>query len=127
MVESPTEGDAAEAREDQHRPHHVRPEHRELLRRLTLNDEHALELVAVARNPGREWLLDHRTRSLLRIAGVIAMDPEDTSLQTAVDHAYHATATDSEIVDTVLALVPVVGAKRIAATLPRLASMLDTY
>lgn len=120
-------GDATGAGDRQHRSEPVRPEHRELLRRLTLNDEHALELVATGRNPGLESLLDHRTRSLIRVAGVIALDPEDTSLQTAVDHAHLATATDSEIIDTVLAVVPVVGAKCIAATLPRLASVLDAY
>jgi 4-carboxymuconolactone decarboxylase len=96
-------------------------EHRELLRRLTLNDERALRH-AMASN---QQLLDDRTRALVRIAGLVALDAEIASLQLARDEVWRAGAGDEEIVDTVVAVAAIVGATRIASTIPRLAITLD--
>lgn len=120
---SPMRGDATHV--DVHHRGGLSPDHRRLLRRLTLNDEGALELVLTGHDPELESLIDGRTRSLVRMAGLVALDSEETSLQTAVDHAHGAGVSDEELVDTVLALDPVIGHRRTTSALPRLVSVID--
>jgi len=99
-------------------------EHRELVRRLTLNDEGALSDVMSGQNQGSKPLLDDRTRALVRFAGLVALDSETASLQAARDAAWAAGAGDEEIVDTVMAVAPIVGTTRVASIVPRLITIL---
>jgi 4-carboxymuconolactone decarboxylase len=99
-------------------------EHRELIRRLTLNDEQALSDVMSGRNPDAVTLLDERARALVRLAGLVALDSESASLQAARDAAWAAGVEDEEIVDAVVAVAPIVGTARIASIVPRLATIL---
>ena len=99
-------------------------EHRELLRRLTLNDEKTLRQVISGRNVGRQ-LLDDQTRALVKLAGLVALEAGIASLQVARDEVWATGAGDEEIVDTVLAVAPIVGTRRVASTAPRLAIALE--
>jgi alkylhydroperoxidase/carboxymuconolactone decarboxylase family protein YurZ len=101
-------------------------EHRELVRRLTLNDERVLSEVMSGESPGSAELLDERTRALVRFAGLIALDSETASLQAARDASWAAGAVDEEIVDTVVAVAPIVGTARVDSIVPRLSRILGS-
>jgi len=100
-------------------------EHRELLRRLTLSEEKTLLQVVSGRKVGKQTLLDPRTRALVKLAGLVALEAEIASLQVARDEIWATGAGDEEIVDTVLAVAPIVGASRVASTVPRLMIALE--
>lgn len=104
----------------------LKTEHRELLRRLTLNDQKVLWRVVAGRRIGRSRLLDDRTNALVKLAGLIALNAEIASLQVARDEAWLAGADDVEIVGTMIAVVPIVGPRRIASVAPRLALALES-
>jgi len=97
---------------------------RELLRRLTLNDEQALRDVMTGRTPGSDALLDDKNRALVKLAALVALDSETASLQVGVDVAHAAGAADEEIIETVLVIAPIVGTTRISSANPRLAAVL---
>jgi alkylhydroperoxidase/carboxymuconolactone decarboxylase family protein YurZ len=94
-------------------------DHCELLRRLTLNEEKVLKAVVSDRRR-KEMLLDERTRALVKLGGLIALDAEVPSLQVAREAIHAAGAGDREIVDTVEAVSPIVGSSRVSSTIPRL-------
>lgn len=98
----------------------MKSEHRELLRRLTLSDEVALTDVMAGRLPGSRILLEDRTRSLVRLAGLVALDAKTSSLQASIETALAAGASDEEVVEVVLVVAPIVGSSRISSVLPRL-------
>jgi alkylhydroperoxidase/carboxymuconolactone decarboxylase family protein YurZ len=93
--------------------------HRELMRRLALCDEGTLSKVMSGRIPG-EALLDHHTRALVRLAGLVALGSETASFQVARDEAWAAGADDEEILETVIVVAPFVGTTRIASIIPQL-------
>ena len=97
---------------------------RELLRRLTLNDETALRDVMTGRIPGSDTLLDDKNQALVRLAALVALDSDTASLQSGVDVAHAAGAADEEIIETVLVIAPIVGTARISSAHPRLAAVL---
>lgn len=99
---------------------------RELLRKLTLNDEKTLRLAVSGRKIGTRDLLDDRTRALVKFAGLVALDAQIASLQVARDEVWKTGAGDEAIIDTVMAVAHVVGATRIAAAVPRLVITLDS-
>jgi alkylhydroperoxidase/carboxymuconolactone decarboxylase family protein YurZ len=101
-------------------------EHRELVRRLTLNDEGALSEVMSGDSPGSAALLDDRTRALVRLAALVALDSEVASFQAARDAAWAVGVIDEEIVDTVVAVAPIVGSARIDSIVPRLSRILGS-
>lgn len=94
--------------------------HRELLRRLTLNDEKTLRQVVSGRKAGRPRLLDDRTNTLVKLAGLVALNAEITSIQVAREEALESGAGDEQIVATYLTVVPIVGTARIDSALSRL-------
>jgi 4-carboxymuconolactone decarboxylase len=100
-------------------------EHRELLRRLTLNDETALSVVMSGKTPSLKTLLDDKTRALVRVAGLVALDCETASLQVGWDAAWAAGSSDEEILETIIAVAPLVGTTRIASALPRVEAALN--
>jgi len=104
----------------------LRTEHRELLRRLTLNDEKTLRQVISGRKVGKRRLLDDRTQALVKLAGLVALDAEITSIQVVRDELWATGVDVEEIVDTVIAVAPIVGTARVASTIPRLAITLDS-
>jgi alkylhydroperoxidase/carboxymuconolactone decarboxylase family protein YurZ len=98
---------------------------RELLRRLTLNDETALSVVMSGKTPGWKTLLDDQTRALVRLAGLVALECENATFQVAWDTAWAAGVSDEEILETIIAVAPLVGTTRIASALSRVEAALD--
>jgi 4-carboxymuconolactone decarboxylase len=94
----------------------VNPDHEDLLRRLALNDEGALESLLGMRldDPGRTGL-DARMMALVRLAGLVALDAAPASYQWGVTAALAVGATDGEVVGVLAALGPVVGTTRVNA------------
>lgn len=101
-------------------------QHRELLRRLTLNDEKMLGHVVSGRKVGNRALLDDQTRALVKVAGLVALEAEISSLQVGRDEVWASGAGNEEIVDTVIAIAPIVGSTALASTIPRLTIALDS-
>lgn len=95
----------------------------ELLRRLTLSDEHVLSQVISGQTVERP-LLDEKTSALVRLAGQVAMEGNVASFQWAVDAALAAGAEDAEIVDVLLAIASIVGLARVNAATRTLATAL---
>ncbi len=76
------------------------------------------------RIPGPDVLLDDKNRALVKLAALVALDSKTKSLRSGVDVARAAGAADEEIIETVLAIAPIVGTTRISSAHPRLASVL---
>lgn len=102
------------------------PVQRELLRRLALNDEKALNDVISGSDPQPSEFLDDKTRALVRLAGVITVGPEETSLRAAVDLARGSGARDEEILGTVISIAPMVRGTSFSSTLPLLFSAMES-
>lgn len=96
---------------------------RELLRRLMLHDEHALNRVMSARAKAPA-VLDDKTAALVKVASLVALEAGDASYQCAVDAVHAAGAEDGEIIDVLLAIAPIVGVARVNAAAPTLAMAL---
>lgn len=103
----------------------MKSEHRELIRRLTLSDETTLADVMAGRSTQSKPLLDDRTRSLVRLAGLIALDARTTSLQAVAEAAFASGARDEEIVEVLAVVAPIVGTSRVNSVIPRLRRALE--
>jgi 4-carboxymuconolactone decarboxylase len=100
----------------------VNPDHEDLLRRLALNDERALEwLLSMRLDDPAPTGLDARTTALVRLAGLVALDAAPASYQWGVTAALAVGATDGEVVGVLAALAPVVGTARVNAAAPEFA------
>jgi len=96
---------------------------RELLRRLTLSDEHVLHQLMCEQKVERA-LLDEKTAALVRLAALVATEAKVASYQWAVDAALAAGADDVEIVDILPVVAPVVGLSRVNAAARALSTAL---
>ncbi|HEU4319664.1 MAG TPA: carboxymuconolactone decarboxylase family protein [Acidimicrobiia bacterium] len=103
----------------------MKSEQRQLLRRLTLSDDAALADVMSGRLSGETDLLDDKTRGLVRVAGLVALDAKDSLLSAVIETAFGAGANDEEIVEVMLAVAPIVGSSRISSVLPRVSRVLE--
>ena len=90
----------------------------EVLRLLTINDEHLGE-EGVTRVASAK--LDPKTVALVRIAALVAVGGAVPSYGTEVDAAVSAGATAAEIVEVLLDIVSVVGLPCVVAAAPNLA------
>ena len=92
----------------------------EMLRRVTINDER----LAGHRADGAELEvrhLDPKTLALVRLAALITIGGAVPSYGAQADVAVGAGATAAEIVDVLLAVIPVAGFPRVVAAAPKLA------
>jgi alkylhydroperoxidase/carboxymuconolactone decarboxylase family protein YurZ len=97
-------------------------DYRATLRRLALRDDRFIEqLLADERRSSFEPELDARSRALVQVGALIALDAGPPSYMSAADKALLAGASYEEIVDTLLAVLPVVGAARVVSAAPNLA------
>ena len=88
--------------------------HEEKLRRLSLNDtERVLRQPCVT--------LDARTRALLDVAVLVAIDGPPSAFETATSAAMAAGATEDELVEVLIAAAPTVGTAHVVAAAPKLA------
>jgi 4-carboxymuconolactone decarboxylase len=93
----------------------------EHLRRLALHDDALLEAIAVDGSSFATHVIDERTEALVRVAAMVAVDGASASFQRVVTYALAAGATSEEIVATLEAVTPLIGAVRIVACAPKLA------
>ena len=100
-------------------------EHRELIRRLTLSDEATLADVMAGRLGLGQQILDDRTRNLVRLAGLIALDAKTASLQATTEAAFATGAREEEIVEVLLVCAPILGTSRVNSVIPRLRRSLE--
>jgi len=102
-------------------------EARELLRRLAGHDERLLETVlAPARDSDGELAslaraLDRRTRLLVCLGALLAVDAPTTALRCAVELASTSGIDEDAILGALIACASVVGAAELVASAPRLA------
>jgi alkylhydroperoxidase/carboxymuconolactone decarboxylase family protein YurZ len=93
-----------------------------LLRRLALNDEESLGRVLVSgTSPLPVAVLDHKVEQLVHLGALLALGAATPSLRCAVDRAVAVGATESEIVEVLVAVGPAVGLARVVSAAPRLA------
>lgn len=87
------------------------------LRRFCINDPRLPE------DDGELWRsdLDARTRTLVRLAVLVAIDASEPSMHAAVDDAIATGVTTREVIGLLDGLVPLVGLPRVVAAAPRLA------
>jgi 4-carboxymuconolactone decarboxylase len=96
-----------------------------LLRRLALNDEESVGRVLVGDADGPPNAgLDPKLEVFAQLAALLALGGATTSLRAAVHRAADAGASESEIVEVLVAIGPVVGFARVVAAAPRLATAL---
>lgn len=99
---------------------------RELLRRLTADDQECARTVLALRpdhETGRfDVALTPQVRTLVRLAALVADDASTTSLRWAVELAWSAGIDDGEIVGVLIAIGREIGAPRVVDTAPRLAA-----
>jgi alkylhydroperoxidase/carboxymuconolactone decarboxylase family protein YurZ len=94
------------------------PEHlQRLLRLLTIGDEPTIQS---ALHGTEVATLDHKTSALVTIAALVATEADSPSYQSAVDHAHVAGAKDEEILQTLVAVAPLVGSARMASAVSEL-------
>ena len=96
-------------------------DHRKHLRRLALHDDALLEAIAVEGGSFGTSVIDERTEALARVAAMVAVDGASASFQRVVTYALAAGATSDEIVATLEAVTPVIGAARTVGCAPKLA------
>jgi alkylhydroperoxidase/carboxymuconolactone decarboxylase family protein YurZ len=91
------------------------------LRRLALRDDGFIEsLLADDRESTAISRMDARSRALVRMGALIAMNAAPPSYMSAVDAADEAGVTREEIVGTLIAVMPVVGVARVVSAAPNL-------
>jgi alkylhydroperoxidase/carboxymuconolactone decarboxylase family protein YurZ len=65
-------------------------------------------------------VLDPKTRALVRLGALVALDAPPTSYRCAVSSALGSGATVDEVVGTLIAVAPDVGMARVVAAIPGL-------
>lgn len=95
-----------------------------VLRRLSLHDDRVVADVlggADVQPAGVDPILDARTVALVRLAALVAVGGAVPSYGAQADAAVDAGATAAEIVEVLVAVIPVVGLPRVVAAAPKLA------
>jgi 4-carboxymuconolactone decarboxylase len=94
-----------------------------LLRLLALNDEESVgKVLAGGPDPIDGMALRPKVDLLVRLGALLALGAATSSLQTAVERAIEAGASEAEIVGVLVAVAPAVGLARVVSTAPRLAA-----
>jgi alkylhydroperoxidase/carboxymuconolactone decarboxylase family protein YurZ len=91
------------------------------LRRLALRDDRFIEsLLANDRDSVAASKIDRRSHALVRVGALIAMNAAPPSYMSAIDDAEEAGVSRDEIVGTLIAVLPIVGAARVVSAAPSL-------
>ena len=96
----------------------------DLLRRLSLHDEQLVAEVFCGPGPRSarpDPILDPRTQALVRLAALVAVGGAVPSYGAHADAAIDAGASAAEIVEVLVAVIPVVGLPCVEAAAPKLA------
>jgi alkylhydroperoxidase/carboxymuconolactone decarboxylase family protein YurZ len=98
--------------------------HEDKLLRLTLNDDAlAADILTMHQETGVQGL-DPRTCALVRLGALHAIGAAQGSYGCSVDASLAAGASVEEIVDSLLAVAPMIGLPRAVAAAPELAAAL---
>jgi 4-carboxymuconolactone decarboxylase len=95
----------------------------QLLRRLALNDENAVDQVLASGVGGAGATLgtSPKVDLLIRLGALVAIGAATPSLRRTVELARGAGATEEELVGVLVAVAPTVGLARVVAAAPKLA------
>ena len=97
-------------------------EYKLTLRRLALRDDQYIDALLGEEHANVTLAgIDARSHALARVAALIAMDAATPSYMSAVNAGLDAGVSHDEIVGTLIAVLPVVGAARVVAAAPNLA------
>ena len=96
----------------------------ETLRRLAIFDEE-IAGAGFGSGLGQTSVLDAKTVALLQVAVSVAIGSSAVCLQWSAARALTAGATEDEITDVLLAIVPVAGLGRIVSAAPEIATALE--
>jgi hypothetical protein len=92
------------------------------LRRLALRDDRFIAALLSEEHANVTLSgIEPRSHALLRIAALIAMDAAPPSYMSAVEAGLEVGASYEEIVGTLIAVIPIVGAARVVSAAPNLA------
>ena len=92
----------------------------EKLRSLALNDTGRATAFACE----VEGLLDARTRAMVELAALVAMNGPAAAFQASADAALAAGANEDQLVDILITTLPTVGSAHVVAAAPKLAMAL---
>jgi 4-carboxymuconolactone decarboxylase len=93
-----------------------------ILTRLAVNDQDFVEsLLEHGALDGATAALDERTRALVQLASLLALDAAPASYSSLVAIALASGATVEEIVDVLLVVAPSIGVARAVSAAPELA------
>ena len=99
-----------------------RPGFQEMLRKLAMIHEGFVQDKAGPRlDLAKTSALDHRTVALIVVGVVVAIGASPICLRWSVSRALAAGASEEEIIDVLLAIVPVAGLGRVVCAAPDLA------
>lgn len=99
-----------------------RADHRELLRRLALQDKSCVKsMLAMGVNGLQASGLDPKVGALARLGALVAVGASTVSFQSNIDAALAAGATNDEIVAILIAVAPITGVARVTAASPKIA------
>ena len=91
-----------------------------MLRRLYVGDEDYVgRLLSDDASNEHESCLDGKTRALVRVAALVAVDAAPTSYLEAIESARRHRATSEEIVGCLIAVLPSVGVARVISAAPK--------
>lgn len=82
--------------------------------------KHTLRRLAVGQEDIELTGLDDRARAFVRLGALIALDAPAASYRAQVDDAVAAGATYDEIVEALVAVIPIAGAARVTSAASRL-------
>jgi alkylhydroperoxidase/carboxymuconolactone decarboxylase family protein YurZ len=91
----------------------------ETLRKLAVRDDGLVGALLEEEAIVRESRLDAKTRALVRVAALVAVDAAPPSYLEAVTAATRAGATGDEIVGCLIAVLPAVGLARVVSAAPK--------
>lgn len=95
--------------------------HEELLRRLALHDEQAIQSLLGIRLSDSAAGLDLKVHALARLAALVALGASSVSYGWAVDAALAAGAAADEVLGVLIAVAPISGVARVVAATPAVA------
>ena len=97
----------------------------ETLRKLSVRDDAFIHSLLAEDTNARTSQPDGKTRALVRVAALIAVDAATPSYVEAIGAAADAGATNEEIVGCLIAVLPTVGVARVVSAAPKVGLALD--
>jgi alkylhydroperoxidase/carboxymuconolactone decarboxylase family protein YurZ len=100
------------------------PDQVQLLRRLALNEREAMAAV-LSGEYADSLRLDEKTTALVRIAALLSVDSDPTTLQWATELGLAAGLDDEDVFRALLIVAPIIGVARLGTVLPHLMAALS--